>query len=99
MKRRILFFTQVGLLLLTGVTLVITIFQFTGKSNPLARFDHDNDAVYNQVEAFDPSLARLNSLKKIEQYCDSIYSEKVFEGGDVAFEKTYTDIVSSTVRN
>lgn len=98
MKRRILFFTQAGLLFLAGVTLVIVIFQFAGKSNPLARFNPE-DAVYNHIEAFDPSLARLNSLKKIEQYCDSIYSEKVFAGGTADFERTYTDIVSSAVRN
>jgi hypothetical protein len=98
MKRKILFFTQIALLLLLIFSLVGFIFQLTGKSNPLSRFDR-RTAVYNHIEAYDPLLSRLNSLKKLEQYCDSLYAEKVFAGGSVEFERTYTDVVSSAVRN
>jgi hypothetical protein len=98
MKRKILFVTQVALLILFSLSLLATVFQLTGNSNPLYRFDH-NTAVYNHIEAYDPALSRLNSLKKLEQYCDSMYSERVFAGGAVEFERTYTDIVSSAVRN
>jgi len=98
MKRRILFFAKVSLLILFCLSLLGTILQLLGDSNPLIHFDEKN-SVYNKVEAYDPSLSRLNSLKKLEQYCDSIYAERVFSGGQDEFERVYTDIASNTVRN
>ena len=98
MKKRILFAAQIALLILFTVSFLATVFQFLGSSNPLSKFDH-NDAVYNRIEAFDPALARLSTLKKLEQYCDSIYAQKVFAGGHDDFAATYTDIVSTAVRS
>ena len=99
MKRRILFFAQVLFLTLFILSLAGTIFQLAGDSSPLTQFDHKKDAAYNGFEAYDPSLSRLNSLRKLEQYCDSIYAEKVFSGSQGDFERTYTDIASNAVRN
>jgi hypothetical protein len=98
MKKRILFSMQMVLFGLFNFSLLATILQLSGDSNPLSRFDHDKP-VYNHVEAYDPALGRLNSLEKLELYCDSIYAETVFTNNAVEFEKTYTDIVSSTIRN
>lgn len=53
---------------------------------------------YNLSEEFDPSLGRLNSVKKLIVYCDSIYSEKLYAAKTVSFEKDYPEIASSVVR-
>jgi hypothetical protein len=98
MKKRLLFSVQVVLFGLFSFSLAATILQFSGDSNPLSKFDNKK-AVYNSIEAYDPSLSRLNSLEKLEQYCDSLYAEKVFSDPSVEFESTYADIVSNTVRN
>ena len=79
-------------------SLIATILQFSGDSDPLARFDYKK-AVYNKIEAYDPSLSKLNSLDKLEQYCDSLYAEKAFSNPSVEFESVYTDIVSNIIRN
>jgi hypothetical protein len=98
MKKRSLLSAQLILFGLFIFFLFATILQFFGNANPLLRFDHSK-SVYNHVEAYDPALIRLNSLEKIEQYCDSIYSTKIFEDPSLKFETTYTEIVSTTIRN
>jgi hypothetical protein len=98
MKKRILFAAQSLLLILFVSSLLAAVFELSGDANPLSRFDH-NIATHNRIEAFDPSLSRLNSLKKFEQYCDSMYAQKAFGGNPIEFEKTYTDVVSRAVRN
>ena len=98
MKKRILFTVQIFVLVLFVFSFLAAILQLSGSSNPLSKVDH-NGAVYNNIEQFDPSLSRLNSLKKLEHYCDSIYAAKAFAGGPVEFERTYTDIASQAVRN
>jgi len=98
MKKRLFFSAQVVLLSLCIGSLFVLVFQLSGNFNPLARFDHAKPS-YNRIEAYDPSLARLNSLTKLRQYCDSIYSEQVFTGKSAGFENVYTDIVSSVVRD
>ncbi len=99
MKKRILLSAQILLFGLLFFSLLATTLQFFGKSNPLTRFDYPNMWVYNKVEAYDPALIRLNSLKKFEEYCDSIYKENIAHEAPVEFEKIYTDIVSTAVRN
>jgi hypothetical protein len=98
MKKRVLFWAQVFLFGLFNICLVATILQFSGHSNPLTRFDKAK-SVYNNIEAYDPSLSRLNTLQKLEQYCDSMYANKAFAEPSVEFEKTYIDIVSNAVRD
>ena len=98
MKKGILITVQIVVLILFVFSFLAAILQFTGSSNPLLRVDH-NSAVYNNIEEYDPSLSRLNTLKKLEQYCDSIYAAKAFAGGPVEFERTYTDIASQAVRS
>jgi hypothetical protein len=70
----------------------------------LASFDSStknltaNKPVYDKVENFDPSLARLNTMSKLVAYCDSLYNEKEI-GDEEALKKEYADIASSVVRN
>ncbi|HLG39117.1 MAG TPA: hypothetical protein VI461_05585 [Chitinophagaceae bacterium] len=98
MKKKLFFSGQVVLFGLFVFSLLATVLQFFGNSNSLTRFDHSKP-VYNNLEAYDPSLFRLNSLERLEEYCDSIYAENVFADKGNEFEKTYVDIVSNTIRN
>jgi hypothetical protein len=97
MKKAILFYSQALLLVLFIVSILITVINLTG-IRIFSRFDHEQ-AVYNHSEAYDPSLSRINTIKKLEQYCDSVYAARVFKGANDDFEKTYADIVSNAVRN
>lgn len=98
MKKRILFSAKVIFLILFVLSLLATLLQFTGKSNPLTRFNQPVPE-YNRIESFDPALARLNSVQKLEQYCDSVYSERILLDNSTNFERTYTDVVSEVVRS
>ncbi len=98
MKKRILFAAKIIFLFLFVLSLLATLLQFTGKSNPLTRFNKPAP-VYNKIESFDPTLSRLNSVQKLEQYCDSVYSERILVDNTTNFERTYTDVVSEVVRN
>jgi len=98
MKKRLLISAQAVFLGLFILTLLATILQFMGKSNPLTRFDKDKP-VLDRIEAYDPSLKRLNSLGKLEKYCDSMYASKSADGSPGSYENDYTDIVSNAVRN
>ena len=98
MKRKILLWLQFVFLTLFGLSLVITILQLFGSSNPLTRYDEPKSS-YSRKEAFNPSLLRLNSMKKIELYCDSIYAEQALADSIENFESAYTDIVSTAVKD
>lgn len=98
MKKSLFSAAQFALFSLFVLSLLFTLFRLLGKANPLTKFDHE-DAVYNRIEAYDPSLGRLNSLKKVEQYCDSVYAAQTAPNLTGDYQKTYTDIVSNTIRN
>jgi hypothetical protein len=95
--KKLLFSLQFILAGLFIFSLLAMIFQLSGKYNPLTKFDYKEPA-HDRVEEYDPSLSRLNSLKRLEQYCDSMYAEQSFNGNPVQFEQTYTDLVCSVVR-
>jgi hypothetical protein len=98
MKKKFWFITQVFFLGGALVTLGLTLAKLSGKSNPLTRFDH-KPPVYNNREAYDPSLIRLNSQAKLESYCDSIYAAVSANNSSNDFDSMYVDIVSNVVRN
>src|SRR6185436_4254599 len=93
----LLYSAQVVLFGLFNFTLFATILQVFGDSNPLTRLDN-KIPVYNNVEEFDPSLSRLNSMDKLVKYCDSLYLETVSTNNAEEVRKDYTDIVSSVMR-
>lgn len=53
---------------------------------------------YNGKEDFDPSLLRINSFQKFEDYCDSIYAVESATKENIHFEESYPEIVVSAVR-
>jgi hypothetical protein len=95
--KRLLFQAQVILLGLFIFTLLASCLQLMGGSNPLTRLDY-KDPVYNNIEEFDPSLARLNSVDKLVNYCDSLYLSTVLSDNTNEVERDYTNIVSAVVR-
>ena len=98
MKKRSLFLVQIILFGLFSFSLLATILQSSGTLNSLVRFEQSTP-VYNHTEAYDPALSRLNSLGMLERYCDSIYSQRIFEDPAAQFQTTYTEVVSTTIRN
>jgi hypothetical protein len=94
--KRVLYTAQVILLGLFGLSVLILLLQFTGNSNPFTKFDNAKPS-YNNVEKYDPSLARLTNLEKLEQYCDSLYVANGYASNQENFEENYTILVSSVV--
>lgn len=54
--------------------------------------------VYNNQEAFDPSLMRLNSLSRLQEYCDSLFKVTNSTNCPDKYELNYTNIVGSVIR-
>jgi hypothetical protein len=75
---------------------LLTVYQFVGARSSTAHLSYEAPK-YNLSEEFDPSLGRLNSVKKFIDYCDSVYSEKLYTSKPVSFEKDYPEIASSVV--
>ncbi|HMK25849.1 MAG TPA: hypothetical protein VK483_07435 [Chitinophagaceae bacterium] len=95
--KRLLYPAQIILFGFLIVSLLATCLQVFGDSNPLSKLDY-KVPVYNNVEEYDPSLARLNSIDKLVKYCDSLYLVTVSTNNEDEIKKDYTDIVSSVVR-
>jgi hypothetical protein len=55
------------------------------------------DPVYNQHEEFDPSLARLNTMKKLSAYCDSLYNRQINVAGSLS-SLTYAEVANHVIR-
>ncbi|MDP4261662.1 MAG: hypothetical protein Q8941_03960 [Bacteroidota bacterium] len=94
--KRLFYFLQAIFLLLFIVTFIPAILEFTG-SSLLAKLN-PSKPVYNNIESFNPSLQRLNSIKKLETYCDSIYEARNASGNFSQAEKDYPVIASEVVR-
>ncbi len=95
--KRLLYSVQVILFGLFNFTLLATFLQVFGDSNPLTKLDN-KIPVYNNLEEYDPSLSRLNSIDKLVKYCDSLYLVTVSTNNEEEIKRDYTDIVSSVVR-
>lgn len=89
---------QVVLSFFLIISLYLGIMELTNGKVPYTAFDHFTPK-YNGRELFDPSLARLSSIDKLTEYCDSIYKKKIAENPTATFEETYPPIASFAVRN
>jgi len=85
------------LIVLSLLSLVPIGLRYLNDKNPLMAYDY-KIPLYNHKEEYDPSLRYLNSIKKLELYCDSLFylSNGKYTAGQS--EKIYTDIVSSVIR-
>lgn len=95
--KKFLYAAQVIFLGLFVFTLLASLLQFAGNNNPLAKFDSPKP-VYNHSEEYDPSLSGLTSLKKLEQYCDSLFSATRIETNKDRYEENYVNLVGSVIR-
>ena len=95
--KRLLYPAQVILLGLFIFTLIATCLQMFGNSNPLSKLDYKG-SVYNNIEEYDPSLSRLNTIDKLVKYCDSLYLTTISTDNEEEVKRDYTDIVSAVVR-
>src|SRR5258708_38728264 len=96
--KRLLYSVQAILFGLFIFTLIATCLQKFGNSNPLSKLDYQAP-VYNHIEDFDPSLARLNTIDKLVKYCDSLYLSTTVANNEEEIKRDYTNIVSMVVRN
>lgn len=96
MKRK-LFWAQLIFFTLFVMTAVFTLLQFTGKYNPLIKFDEEQ-AVNSRNEDYDASLSRLNSIKALTDYCDSFYQARYPNANEKEYEEKYSNLLASIVR-
>ena len=85
------------LIVLSLLSLVPIGLRYLNYKNPLIDYDY-KIPLYNHKEEYDPSLRYLNSIKKLELYCDSLFylSNGKYTAGQS--EKIYTSIVGSVIR-
>ena len=83
--------------LLFILTFFFTLLEFTGAQGFLRKLNYPAP-VYNGKEYFDPSLQRINSVKKLVTYCDSIYNVST-DQQKLGYNIGYTRVVREVVRN
>ncbi|MBK5272440.1 MAG: hypothetical protein JJE22_15655 [Bacteroidia bacterium] len=96
--KKLFFFLQVFLFLAFNFFLLMAGYQWAQSSSPFY-YPEKGDPKFAFNEDFDPSLLRLNTLKKLTSYCDSLYVERSNAGGEVKFEETFPQIVLHTMRD
>ena len=98
MKRFYLICTCLALLLFSA-TFISAVFEFTGAPSSIASLNYQTEK-YQYNEAFDPSLARLDNLTRLTDYCDSLLSvKKGLSNNNINAEKELPLIASEVVRN
>lgn len=94
--KKLFFILQGGSFIAFNFFLLLTIYQLAGSDSTTIRPRYSMP-VYDGKEEYDPSLLRLNSMKDMQQYCDSLYAEQSYRKDAGSFEETYPAIVSSAV--
>ena len=95
--KKFLYAAQVILAVFFSVALLLTFFQLLGNRNPLSGFNNKKPE-YNGTEEYDPVLSRLNTITKLEKYCDSLLEAANYHVSSPEFEEQYPRIVASVVR-
>ena len=95
--KKLLFASQFPLFIAFNFFVLTTVLELAINNSAPGKFNRSAPQ-YNGKEEFDPSLGRLNSLKKLEGYCDSIYSLDYATKKSTHFEEVYPEIVVSAVK-
>jgi hypothetical protein len=95
--KKLFFSVQFVLFLAFNFSLFLTYVQLSNNSTAFDDLNHETPA-YNGKEEFDPSLIKLNSISKLEEYCDSIFEAKKQNNPSLTFEDNYPLVASSVVR-
>ncbi|MBL7731758.1 MAG: hypothetical protein JNM88_11320 [Chitinophagaceae bacterium] len=96
-KKSVWMALQVLLFLAFNFLFFLTILFLFKKNNVFDKIGL-HEPVYNGTEVFDPSLQRLNSIKKLEDYCDSLYSVQSMNSQFKSDEGNYPVLVDSVMR-
>ena len=98
MKSR-LFVLQVLLFAIFSFFLFLSMTEIAKLNSPFAKFNHEVPS-YNGKEEFDPSLARLNTMQKLETYCDSLYNARLANPsvGGPGPRDNYPELTSAVIR-
>jgi hypothetical protein len=72
-------------------------YQFATSSDTMQR-PGNNLPLYNLSEEFDPSLSRLNSISKLSDYCDSLFTATTHQQNPFSFDASYPEIASAVIR-
>ncbi len=95
--KRLFFLLQGVLFFATNFAVLLTVYQLAQSPGTMNRPGYDVPT-YNRVEDYDPSLQRLNTIRKLTAYCDSVYSEAAYTDETVRFETNYPQMASAVVR-
>jgi hypothetical protein len=79
------------------LTFLLFLFSFLGVYNPVKALDYKSP-VYDGKEQYDPSLAYINSLDKLEAYCDSAYAALRSNRKETDVSE-YTSLLNKTISN
>lgn len=97
MKKRLLFL-QIVFAVLFLLAFIVFIVQVLNMKDPIAK--KGNMIPGNgREENFDPSLAKLNSVDLLIQYCDSIYNSNFSKYDAKDYARYYTEILTSITRD
>ncbi|PZR27459.1 MAG: hypothetical protein DI535_10640 [Citrobacter freundii] len=96
--KRLLYLLQAFSFTVFLFSFYLALIEVFGFATPLTKYNHEQE-YYDQIEAYDPSLGRLNSIAKLSAYCDSSYYAAFGSwNADSLAEEHYTNIVSTAVR-
>lgn len=95
--KKLLLLLQIGLFIVMNFFLLLAVYEILQPSGNLGRPGYDAPK-YNMKEEYDASLQRLDNIKKLAVYCDSVYTERSSVEANVKFENVFPQVASSIVR-
>lgn len=96
--KRLFFALQFPLFVAFNFFILTAVLDFNRNEEVAVNYNHSMPT-YNGQEDFNPALLRINSISKLERYCDSVYAVKYATQPDVNFEESYPGIVTAAVRD
>jgi hypothetical protein len=94
--KKLLFSAQFLLFVSFNFFLFLSLVQMSNSSTAFDDLNHEIPT-YNGKEEYDASLAKLNSISKLEVYCDSIYEQKRRKSPSFTFQEIYPLIANQVV--
>lgn len=95
--KRLLFILQFALFITMNFFLLLAVYEFFQPAGVMGR-PGVIEPRYNLVEEFDPSLKRLNNIKRLSAYVDSVYANETYTKSNIRFETDYPEVANEIVR-
>lgn len=90
-------FFQVFFFVLFLTTFIFFCFRFLDTKNPASAFDYKKE-LYNKQEEFDSSLVPLNTINKLENYCDSLFTGIYGQTTTADYQENYIKLAGSVIQ-